>query len=178
MEEDKYIVEKIIKGNTSLYRQLVEKYQAPVYRVVLKIVENDEDAREITQDVFVKTYESLTQYKEQYKFFSWLYRIAINNALMFVKQKNKYTSIDKIMNQIADDTENKTSIEIRDKFINLSVRKLPEKYKTVVLLKYYANLSYIEIAETIGITEKKVKSRLFDARKLLKDHLLKINFFQ
>ncbi|MBN1927224.1 MAG: RNA polymerase sigma factor [Prolixibacteraceae bacterium] len=177
MEEDKYIIENILAGNTNGYRQLVHKYQGPVFRIVLKIVGNNEDAREVTQDVFVKTYESLYQYNNKYKFFSWLYRIAINNALMYMKQKNKYIPIDKIQNQMVDNVESNKSEETRDRFLNQSINMLPEKYKSVILLKYYAGLSYTEIAETTGIPEKKVKSRLFDARKLLKDHLLKINFF-
>jgi len=174
--EDKHIVKKVIEGETELFRLLVEKYQHPVYKAVFRIVGNIEDAKDVTQDVFIKAYESLYQYNDQYKFFSWLYRIAINSALLFVKSQKKERSIDNmpIIPELADTTTDK---EQWRHLIGQCINQLPDKYKAVIVLKYYTKISYNEIAETLGIPEKKVKSRLFDARKLLKERLVKVDIF-
>jgi RNA polymerase sigma-70 factor (ECF subfamily) len=177
MNEDARVVKEIIAGSVHQYRVLVEKYQDPVFRVVLKIAGSHEDAREITQDVFVKTFESLKQYNSDYKFFSWIYRIAINSALMYVKHQKRFSSIEKFPIVELQTGEECVNHEARERMLNLSINALPEKYRAVVLLKYFAGNSYTEIAEIIGIAEKKVKSRLFDARKLLKEKLEKTAFF-
>lgn len=181
MEEDKLIIEQIIKGDTNQFKRLIEKYQNLVFRVVLKIVGNNEDAREINQDIFVKIYESLHQYDPKYKFFSWLYRIAINSALQHVKQRKYSSSFDESpFNEttLTDNViDNVIDIEMRRRLLNKSINELSEKYKSVIALKYYANFSYTDIAETLEIDERKVKSRLFDGRKLLKEKLEKTDFF-
>ena len=177
MEEDKKMIEQILAGQTGLFRLLIGKYQAPVYRVALKISGNDEDAREITQQVFVTVYESLNQYNPDFKFFSWMYRIAINRALLSVRQKKQFMSIDRYRPGAGDDEDHPKAKELRDELLNQSIGKLKEKYRTVIVLKYYAGMPYADIAETLEITEKKVRSRLFDARKQLKDELYRIDFF-
>jgi RNA polymerase sigma factor (sigma-70 family) len=177
MGDEQKIIEEIISGYSGLYRILVERYQNPVFRVILKIVANPEDAREITQDVFVKAYNSLRQYKPEYKFFSWIYRIAINDALLFVRRRKRFLKTENITQksyQIAFRSEEDL---YREYLLNRSLQELNQYYQPVLMLKYYAGLSYSDMAETLGISEKKVKSRLFDARKLLKAKLLEAGFF-
>jgi len=177
MEEDKKMIEQILAGQTGLFRQVIVKYQATVYRVALKISGNEDDAREITQQVFVTVYESLNQYNPDYKFFSWLYRIAVNRALLSVRQKKQFLPIDQYRLNAGDEEDRPKAKEMRDALLNQSIGKLKEKYRTVIVLKYYAGMPYADIAETLEITEKKVRSRLFDARKQLKDELIRIHFF-
>ena len=177
MGDEQKIIEEIISGQTRSYRILVERYQNPVFRVILKIVGNSEDARELTQDVFVKAYESIRQYKPEYKFFSWIYRIAINNAMLFVKRRKKRIKTEKMLQnsfQIADQNDDHDN---RDYLLNRSLHELSGNYQSVILLKYYAGLSYADMAESLGIPEKKVKSRLFDARIMLKEKLSESRFF-
>lgn len=177
MDEDKLIIEKILGGDVNQFKVLVEKYQNQVFRVIIRIVNNNEDARELTQDVFVKTFESLNQYKVQYKFFSWIYRIAINHALMFVKSKKHFSSLEELPNGYTSKNGHTIDLEKRDQLLYEQINQLPEIYKTVILLKYYAKLSYEEISETLGIDLKKVRSRLFDARKKLKNKLQEVDYF-
>jgi RNA polymerase sigma-70 factor, ECF subfamily len=177
MKWEKEIIEQVRKGQVDQYRLLVEKYQKPVFRVILKIVCDEEDARELTQDVFVRSYESLYQYNPDYKYFSWIYRIAINQALLFVKRKKKFVPVETIGNQAESLTGTNEDGENKNKRITRSVNNLDSKYRSVILLKYYAGLSYPEIAVALNIPEKKVKSRLFDARKILRKELMKTNFF-
>ncbi|HPR33725.1 MAG TPA: sigma-70 family RNA polymerase sigma factor, partial [Prolixibacteraceae bacterium] len=129
------------------------------------------------QQVFVTVYESLNQYNPDYKFFSWLYRIAVNRALLSVRQKKQFLPIDQYRLNAGDEEDRPKAKEMRDALLNQSIGKLKEKYRTVIVLKYYAGMPYADIAETLEITEKKVRSRLFDARKQLKDELIRIHFF-
>ena len=172
MDQDKQIIYNILNGQKEQYRHLVNKYQKPVFKVIYRIVGDYEETREVSQETFVKIYTSLSQYKDEYKFFSWLYRTAINCALVHVKNKKQYTPIDEVSNS-SSFVEEHVDKEARRRLICKSINELPEKYRAVIALKYYANMSYQEIANTIGIPEKKVKSRLFDARKLLKNLLVK-----
>ncbi len=174
MKDEKTIIKAIIAGKTENYGILVERYQNPVFRVIFRIVNNYEDARELTQDVFVKVYESLSGYDPEYKFFSWIYRIAINRALLYVRSRKPGIEAEKL--SLREDPENgpeNYDLKTKNDLVNEAVNGLKETYKTVVLLKYYAGLSYTEISQTLNIPEKTVKSRLFDARMLLKDKLSK-----
>ena len=175
MEEDKKIIAKIIAGDINQYELLVQKYQQAVYRVILKITNNTENAKEVTQVVFVKAYESIKQYKPDYKFFSWIYRIAINSALMHVKQNKNFTPIEQLK-EMASDSEPDSKKDQND-LLNEALQQLPEKYLSIILLKYYVGNSYNEIATIKGINEKRVKSRLFDGRKILKNILISKGIF-
>lgn len=173
------IINNIIAGHTSQYKLLIDKYQNPIYRSILKITCNHEDALDVTQDVFIKAFESLHQYKAEYKFFSWLYRIAINNALQYIKKKKKNIRIDDVKEKIKGVQElEKEEIEERYKILDLAINDLKTIYKEVIILKYYTDLSYTEISETLNIPEKTVKSRLFDARNLLKQKLVETEYFK
>ncbi len=173
MEDEQLIISAVIAGNTAQYRQLVERYQQPVFKVIYKIVGNIEDAKELTQDVFVKAYESLSHYKKEYKFFSWIYRIAINSALLYVRSKKKFVPIDEVSNELSHIPDYNPEDDFCNRIVETAINELNEQYKSVILLKYYAELSYADMALTLGIPEKTVKSRLFDARKKLKDKLVK-----
>ena len=177
MNDEEKIIGDILSGQLDRYRLLVEKYQNPVFRVILKIVGDYDDAKDLTQDVFVKTFESLHQYKSGHKFFSWLYRIAINKALLFEKRKKSFLQLDGNSDQFLQIPDQSLDYESRDHLLNRSVKELSEPYREVILLKYYAGLNYADISKTLGVPEKTVKSRLFDARKILREKLSQIDFF-
>ncbi len=176
-EQEQIIIERILAGQVDQYKILMIKYQNPVFRLILKIVGNYDDAKDLTQDVFVKTFESIGQYKPQYKFFSWIYRIAINEALLFVKRRKNFRQIDSVTDLGIHLPEQTSDYEHREKLLNHAIGGLSESYKSVVLLKYYSDLSYTDMAAILEIPEKTVKSRLFDARKILREKLVKIDFF-
>jgi RNA polymerase sigma-70 factor, ECF subfamily len=174
-DEDRIWVNEVMSGKVSHYRFLVEKYQQPVFRVVFKICGNTNAANEIAHDVFVKAFQSLSQFNPKYKFFSWIYRIAINSALAHVKQNKRMVSIDRLPD-MADHNADANNNEI-DSLLHKAIEQLPGKYKVLIAMKYYAGHSYTDMAEVLGLEEKKVKSRLFDARKMLKDYLEKTKCF-
>jgi RNA polymerase sigma-70 factor (ECF subfamily) len=176
-EQEQIIIESILAGQIDQYRILVGKYQNPVFRLIMKIVGNYDDAKDLTQDVFVKAFESMKQYKPQYKFFSWIYRIAINEALLFVKRKRNFRQIESVTDPACHLPDQTPDYENREKLLNNAINDLAESYKSVILLKYYSDLSYTEMAETLSLPEKTVKSRLFDARKMLREKLINNDFF-
>ena len=176
LKEDGQIIRAILDGQTAQYRLLVERYQNPVFRVIYKIVNNHEEAGELTQDVFVKAYESLPQYDPRYKFFSWIYRMAINRALLYLRNRKPCVEPEQIPAREREKvTQEGQPFDLVTKsiLVDRAVNELDQKYKTVILLKYFTGLSYAEISETLDLPEKTIKSRLFDARMLLKEKLEK-----
>ncbi|MDD2289051.1 MAG: sigma-70 family RNA polymerase sigma factor [Bacteroidales bacterium] len=176
IKDEAALIRTIIEGHTAQYGLLVERYQNPVFRVIFKIVNNHEEARELTQDVFVKAYESLPQYDPRYKFFSWIYRMAINRALLYLRNRKPCVEPEQIPARECEKvTQEGQPFDLVTKsiLVDRAVNELDQKYKTVILLKYFAGLSYAEISETLDLPEKTIKSRLFDARMLLKEKLEK-----
>lgn len=167
--EDRQLIEETLKGNVSGFEKLVEKYQRPIFNLALRMTRNSEDARDISQTVFVKAFEALCTFNFKSKFFSWLYRIALNESINAVKSRKKHDTLDNVHNH-ADSTDPARSLE--DDEFNKEIRKavdaLRPEFKALIVLKYYQGLSYQEIAEITALTDKKVKSRLFSARCALK----------
>lgn len=174
MDEDHDVIRNVLKGDTNSYRRLVEKYQGPVFNLLIKMVNNYEDAEELTQDVFVKAYESLAGFNFKYRFFSWIYKIAINRALAELRHKKRHADIDPIQNKL---TEEKTDEPESSTQVKIAVGNLKDLYKAVIILKYYEEMSYKEISVVLDIPEKKVRSRLYDARMQMKDSLIKTGYY-
>lgn len=173
-DEDHTTVKRVLQGSVNDFRLLVEKYQIPVFNLFLRMLHDRNDAEEMTQAVFVQAYEALPAFRFEYRFFSWLYRIAVNHALNHLKIQRKFVGLDQIINK--PDEINDTNPDKTEQ-IKLAVNQLKDPYKQVIILKYYQQLSYKEVAFVLEITEKKVRSRLYDARFQLKNTLEKTKFF-
>ncbi len=174
IDEDHDVIRNVLNGDINSYRRLVEKYQGPVFNLLIKMINNYEDAEELTQDVFVKAYESLAGFNFKYRFFSWIYKIAINRALAELKHKKRHTGIEHIQNRLSEENTDETESGAH---IKIAINKLKDLYKAVIILKYYEGLSYKEIAVVLDIPEKKVRSRLYDARIKMKEVLEKTGDF-
>lgn len=170
MDEDHDVIRNVLNGDTNSYRRLVIKYQGPVFNLLIKMVNNYEDAEELTQDVFVKAYESLAGFNYKYRFFSWIYKIAINRALAELRHKKRRADIEHIQNKL---TGEKTDEPESSAQVKMAVENLKDLYKAVIILKYYEDLSYKEMSVVLDIPEKKVRSRLYDARMKMKAALEK-----
>jgi RNA polymerase sigma-70 factor, ECF subfamily len=131
-------------------------------------------AEELTQSVFIRAWESLAKFRFEYRFFSWLYRIAINMALNELKKPNKHVGLEFIKN-MADQSE--PDIPDNQVLMTTAIHKMKTKYKMLIVLKYYQDLSYSEIAGALKISEKKVRSRLYDARLQLKTILEETGYY-
>jgi RNA polymerase sigma-70 factor, ECF subfamily len=176
--EDKSLVNRCLEGDGGAYSELVEKYYKTIFRLAQKILRNYDDAEEITQSVFVKAYENLKTYNPKYKFFSWLYRITVNETLNFSKKKSYTEGIDE---KITSDEYNPGEIYDRTELgekIQDALMEIDMLYRLPVVLKHFLDYSYKELSTLLDIPEKTVKSRLFTGRQLLKDILIKKNVLQ
>ena len=135
------------------------------------MVGNVEDARDATQDAFVKAYQRLASFDTKQRFFSWMYRILVNECLNVNRDRRPEEALDQ--NTEDGGTPFDTTLESeRREQIQLALLRLTPEYRTVVVLRHFAGQSYGEIAEALAIPEKTVKSRLYSARQRLGELLL------
>lgn len=175
--DDQVLVKESLNGNKRAFEEIVEKYYKIIFRLAYRIIRDNDDAEEITQSTFVKAYENLDSYNSKFKFFSWLYRITVNESLNFSKRKNyneeldeKHSNNEKDPDVIYEQTE-------RSERIDDALMELDMIYRVPVVLKHFMNYSYKEISYLIDVPEKTVKSRLFEGRHLLKNILIKKGFY-
>ncbi|MCX6283987.1 MAG: RNA polymerase sigma factor [Bacteroidetes bacterium] len=175
-KDDNELVFEVLQGSKSSFEILIERYQKKIYGMILQMTDDREMAKDLTQDVFVKAYLNLPKFNFKYRFFSWLYRIALNETMNCLKSHRRFESLEKAGNIAAEETvQNGDADEIR--LIKLALRDLKNSYRSLILLKYYFGLSYEEISETMGISVNKVKDRLFNARLSLRNALDDKKFF-
>ncbi|MDA3944760.1 MAG: RNA polymerase sigma factor [Bacteroidetes bacterium] len=173
-DEDHITVRLVLNESVNAYEILINKYQAPIYNLFLRMLHNREEAEELTQETFVKAYEALPGFRFEYRFFSWLYRIAVNLALNDLKKQKRFVGSEYLKN-IPDEKDDKTAEN--KEHMKWAVDQLKDIYKAVIVLKYYQQLSYQELAFALNIPEKKVRSRLYDARLQLKTFLERSNYY-
>lgn len=158
-------------GQTEAFGQLIERYQKVMFTVALRMVGNPEDARDITQDAFVKAFQRLATFDTNYRFFSWMYRILVNECLNANRDRKPEDALDANTEGVGNPFDSTLEAERRDQ-IQLALLRLTPEYRTVVVLRHFAGQSYSEIAQALAIPEKTVKSRLYSARQLLGEMLL------
>jgi RNA polymerase sigma-70 factor (ECF subfamily) len=154
-------------GDPRAFELLVDEYQGVLYHLALRMTGNSEDARDLTQNVFLKVWRNLGRYDASYRFYSWIYRIALNESLNFVQRRKRHDELDE---RIPADTPTPAAgaqAADRERLIQEAMQDLTPEYRQVIVLRHFQNLSYEEIAQMIGIPEKTVKSRLFTARQRL-----------
>lgn len=184
-DADFTIVRAVQAGDVAAFDQLITKYRGRVYGVVYNMTSNREDAADLTQDAFIKAFQSINRFQGQSSFFTWLYRIAINSTLTHLRKNRLRTffSLEKV------DEEDRPSAEViealtdntgadRDTFVhelqeklNEAMQKLSIKHRTVVTLFEIDGLSHQEIAEVMNCSVGTVRSRLHYAKQLLQSEL-------
>ena len=170
--DDKQIIQQCLNGNNDAFEMLVEKYYKVIFNVVYRMTGNTDDAEDITQTVFIKVYDKLENYDPKYKFFSWLYRIVTNETLNFLKAAKKFTELDSMMITQDKNPEERCLDSEMGTRIQTALMGLDPSYRIIILLKHFQNCSYKEIADSLNISENKVKSRLYTARQLLRDIMI------
>lgn len=169
---DRELVSECLAGSQQAFGALVDRYQKVVFNVAYRMTNDYDAADDITQSVFIKSFEKMSSFNPKFKFFSWLYRIAVNESLNYVN-RNKRTeelSPDLRANQKTPE-QAYSEAEVGEK-LEEALMQLDPKYRIVVVLKHFRDCSYREISDILQIPEKKVKSRLFTARQLLKSILV------
>ncbi|MEJ6982295.1 sigma-70 family RNA polymerase sigma factor [Pedobacter sp. P351] len=166
-------------GDQKAYAELMQRYKDSIYFMALKMVNNKDDSMDLTVETFGKAFENIDKYKPDFAFSTWLFRIATNNCIDFIRKKRlKMVSINSMVDdegderplQIKSDTLNPEETSIKkqqQEQLKIIVDKLPQRYKTLIVLRYFEELSYEEIAQQLDLPLGTVKAQLFRARDLL-----------
>lgn len=171
--EDRRLVRDSLAGDSTAFELIVDKYEKVVFNLALGMVRAYEDAQDVTQTAFVKAYEKLETYKPDHRFFSWLYRIAVNESLNLLSRKKRFEEVDSGIASKEKNPEEDYDHAYLDGKIRSALMVLPMDYRVVIVLRHFLHMSLREISEILEIPEKTVKSRLFTARQRLGSILLK-----
>ncbi len=183
-DSDWAIVQAVQQGEVGKFDQLVLRYRERVYGVVYNMTSNREDAADLTQDAFIKAFQSINRFQGQSSFFTWLYRIAVNSTLSHLRKNKlrtffsfeKITEDDKtteILAQLTDKDGADREVYVRElqEKLNEAMQKLSIKHRTVVTLFEIDGLSHEQIAEVVGCSVGTVRSRLHYAKQILQAEL-------
>jgi RNA polymerase sigma-70 factor (ECF subfamily) len=168
---DQVLLARYRKGDREAFAELVIRYQRPIYNAAFWVLRKAEDASDVTQDVFLKVAERLDEYDGQHKFFSWIYRIAVNEALNRLRRNGREEELAEDVELPASERTNperrageaELALRIKDAMMRLSAHD-----RTVLTLRHFSECSYEEIGVILEIDSKTVKSRLFEARQRLR----------
>lgn len=165
--DDATLIKQCLEGNSGAFDGLVDRYQRPLYNTALRMTGDSEDARDITQEAFVKAYERLCDYRPEHKFFSWIYRILINDTLNFLKQRKQTQGLDAEIasHELLPDEE--FDARRQSAQIERALRELSFEQRVVIVMRYFNDMSYMEMSTILSLPEKTVKSRLYSARQNL-----------
>ena len=178
--DDLKIIESCLLGNTQIFSRLIDNYKNMVYNLAYRISNNPHEAEDISQEAFLRAYQSLARFNPSYKFSTWLYQITLNIIRDKFKRKEiDYTSLDapvetddsEFYSQPTDLTDNPEQIIAQKEnlqAIQKAIYSLPVKYREVIVLRHLQDLSYIEIANILKLPQGTVKIRLYRAREQLK----------
>ncbi|HOD66038.1 MAG TPA: sigma-70 family RNA polymerase sigma factor [candidate division Zixibacteria bacterium] len=185
-DNDAQVIEQALAGNQQAYRILTERHRPSVFHIVYKIVRDRETANDLVQETFMKAFSSLASYRSEYRFSTWLYKIAANCAIDHLRKRR--IQVLSLEGQMDRDSSGRT-IEVPDysyhpehdlvrkeqRFnIEEAIDSLPKKYREVIVYRHKEDKSYEEIADLLGIPIGTVKARIFRARELLKKKLKSI----
>ncbi|MBI5403074.1 MAG: sigma-70 family RNA polymerase sigma factor [Ignavibacteriae bacterium] len=181
--EDIILIDDAIAGKQEAYRRLMTKYRQLIYNLIFRMIRNKEDVEDLTQEAFIKAFNSLDKFDKQFSFSTWLFKIATNNCIDYLRKKKLNTfSIDKELGGEDDDyqfeipdsdrTPDKNLMESeRKKILEEAIENLPSKYKSVILLRHRDEKDYEEIAKKLKLPLGTVKAHIFRGRELLNKYL-------
>lgn len=182
---DSELVTLAQEGDTHAFDQLVRKYTPKLYGLIYNMTSNREDTADLLQDVFAKAYRSLKRFMGRSSFYTWIYSIAVNMTLNFLKKRGRYhkVSLDDVDTGIGNDPEfikittanggtlREVNVHELQKRLNEAMMSLSEDHRTVVTLYDIQGLQHAEISKILGVSEGTVRSRLFYAHRQLQNHL-------
>jgi len=184
-EQELTVIRRVQRGDTDAFEVLVAAYEKNVFNVALQMTGNREDAQDMTQEAFLKAYSSLSSFRGDSKFSSWLYRIVSNVCLDFKRRQGRRPSSsltveddegENIQLDIADESQSPEALlerKMTREAVRAGLQQLPDEQRQILLLREIQGLSYEEIGEAMGLEAGTVKSRIFRARKKLCAFLLK-----
>lgn len=190
-KRDYVLLRRALDNNDqNAYAELMQLYRDSIYFMLMKIVKNSDDAEDLTLDTFGKAFRYLDKYSPKYAFSTWLFRIAVNNSIDYIRRKNNSPQcvdddltedgtlrlIDSSESNFSPTPEQEVMDKQRAQMLRAAVSQLPEKYRKVVVLRYYEDLAYDEIAERLGISLSNVKIQLLRAKNMLSEIMVDIRY--
>ena len=181
--KDEDIIRLILKGDSELYAEIIDRYSGKVYSTAYSYTHHQEEAKDLVQEILIKTYNSLNGFKADARFSTWLYRIAVNSCIDWSRKKKSKVLMTamsyedtNIFEMISSDTESPEELFLQQEnmeTVRNAVDDLPEIYKTVLILYYFEELQVQEICNILDIPRKTIETRLYRAKKILKAILRK-----
>ncbi|WIV11393.1 sigma-70 family RNA polymerase sigma factor [Proteiniborus sp. MB09-C3] len=186
MNEERIVCE-LKAGNYTVFKEIVELFKNRIFGMAYKFTNNYDEAQDLSQEIFLKVYKEISGFRFESKLSTWIYRISINTCLDW-KRKNSKVKI--LSTSIINDDDETIDIDIRDdnplpdeafirsenqREVHKLVHGLPDKYKTVIIMYHFNSMSYQDISTALNVPERTVETRLYRARRLLKDELTKLN---
>ncbi|MBP9794077.1 MAG: sigma-70 family RNA polymerase sigma factor [Flavobacterium sp.] len=177
MQDEKEFITELLhpKTQNEAFRKLVREYQRPLYAHIRNMVFNHDDTDDVLQNTFVKVFQNLKNFKGESKLYSWVYRIATNEAITFINTRAKKSGItseelkDKMINNLQADVDyDGDEIQLK---LQKAVATLPEKQQQIFKMKYFQELKYEEISEILGTSVGGLKASYFHAVKKIEDYL-------
>ncbi len=177
------LVRQAKAGDGHAYDALMEMYHDAVFNVIFRMVRNKQEAEDLTQETFIKAYNSINSFNEAYAFSTWLFKIATNHCIDFFRKRKLVTHSldepikykdDEIKQEYATDEptiDNEMVAIEKSRIIKEAINKLPEKYRIAIILRHHEEKSYDEIAQIMNLPLGTVKARIFRAREMLKKYL-------
>jgi RNA polymerase sigma-70 factor (ECF subfamily) len=166
------LVRRILEGDQAAAAELVDRYQRPLFNVALRMLGNVQDAEDVTQVVFGNLFTALETYDPRYRFFSWAYRMAMNESLNALKRRREMVTLDDHSAIPARGAAVDDAVEVEER-VRSALLQLKAEDRTLLVMRHFSSLSYEEIAEVLEVPTQTVKSRLFTARDRLRTVLLK-----
>lgn len=183
-ESEQALLNRSRQQDTNAYAELIRLYHGKIYGMIYNMTANREDAEDLAQDVFIKAYDSLPRFKGESSFYTWIYRIAINRTLNFLKKRSRKAaiSLDDVdlaierdpayvaLSSKSNPAKDFTLTELREK-LNIALLVLSDKHRAVIVMHDIQGMPHEEIAEVLGCSSGTVRSRIFYARQCLQREL-------
>lgn len=178
-QEDAQLIKRALKGEDRAYRRLRLKYHDAIYNLIYRMIHDKEEVEDLTQEAFIKAFTSLSSFNEEYAFSTWIYRIATNNSIDYIRRRRFLTvSIDKPVEtkdgeyafELADtgfEPDEELIAAQRRKLLDDAIRSLPPKYRRVMVMRHVEEKEYQEIAQALRLPLGTIKAHIFRAREML-----------
>jgi RNA polymerase sigma-70 factor (ECF subfamily) len=179
LTDETVLIEQLINVQTreKAFRELISLYKERLYWHVRKIVISHDDTDDVLQNTFIKIYKNIGKFKQESKLFSWMYRIATNEAITFINKRNKERNIDisEVQEQIVSTLESDIyfSGEEIQEILQKAIASLPQKQQLVFNMKYFDNIKYTQISEILGTSVGALKASYFHAVKKIESYIKK-----
>ena len=169
--DDTQLIERCRSGDRQAFEALLVEYEKPVFNAAYRMLNSRDDAQDITQTVFLKVFENIDQFDPSRRFFSWIYRITLNESINWLGKSKRLEPLTREAAFEGKGPEQEVESANVSSNVQAALMTIKSDYRSVVVLKHFLGCSYAEISHVLDIPEKKVKSRLYTARQQLKDAL-------